>query len=130
VCSLLVESDPPGQALVAVHDWTFLLGPGLIPAINALFVGYALYRTGLVHRAIPLAGLIGAPVLVASAAAIMFGVFDQVSVWAAMTALPIAAWELSLGLWLTFKGFRPEALARLDAQVDLVEAVGDVERLG
>jgi hypothetical protein len=84
-----------------------------------------------VPRAIPLAGLIGAPVLVASAAAIMFGVFDQVSVWAAIPALPIAAWELSLGLWLTFKGFRPEAVARLDAQVDLVDiglAVGSMRR--
>lgn len=25
--------------LVAVHDWAFLLGPGLIPAINALLLG-------------------------------------------------------------------------------------------
>lgn len=104
-----------GRALVAVHDWTFLLGPGLIPAINALCLGYVLYRTGLVPRAIPLVGLIGAPLLVASAAAIIFGVFDQVSAWAAIGALPIALWELSLGLWLTFKGFRPEALARIDA---------------
>ncbi len=104
-----------GRALVAVHDWTFLLGPGLIPAINALCLGYVLYRMGLVPRAIPLTGLIGVPLLVATATAIMFGVFDQVSAWAAIGALPIALWELSLGLWLTFKGFRPEAVARLDA---------------
>lgn len=65
-------------------------------------------------RAIPLTGLIGAPLLVAAAAAIMFGAFDQVSAWAVIGALPIALWELSLGLWLTFKGFRPEAVARLD----------------
>ena len=109
-----------GRALVAAHDWTFLLGPGLIPAINALFLGYVLYRTGLVPRAIPLVGLIGAPLLVASAAAITFGVFDQVSAWSAMSALPIALWELSLALWLTFKGFRPEAVARLD---DLAQQV-------
>ena len=33
-------SAPSAQALVAIHDWSFLLGPGLIPAINALFLGH------------------------------------------------------------------------------------------
>ena len=28
-----------GKALVAVRDWTFLLGPGLMPALNALLLG-------------------------------------------------------------------------------------------
>ncbi|MEV4178330.1 DUF4386 family protein [Nonomuraea sp. NPDC049709] len=32
-----------GNALVAIHNWTFLLGPGLIPAVNALLLGYLLY---------------------------------------------------------------------------------------
>ena len=27
------------EALVAMPQWTFLLGPGLIPGINALFLG-------------------------------------------------------------------------------------------
>ena len=28
-------------------------------------------------------------------------------------ALPIAAWELSVGIWMTAKGFRREAVERL-----------------
>lgn len=35
----------------------------------------------------------------------MFGVNDQVSVLSAVATLPIFLWELSLGLYLTFKGF-------------------------
>jgi hypothetical protein len=56
-----------GRALVAVRDWTFLLGPSLMPGINALLLGWLLYRSGLVPRVIPVLGLIGAPLLIASA---------------------------------------------------------------
>jgi Domain of unknown function (DUF4386) len=45
-----------GRALVAVHDWTFPLGPGLMPGINAVLLGYLMYRSGLVPRLIPRAG--------------------------------------------------------------------------
>ncbi|MCA1783877.1 MAG: DUF4386 domain-containing protein [Dermatophilaceae bacterium] len=102
-----------GAALVAIHDGAFLLGQGLIPAINALLLGWVLYRTALVPRIIPAMGLAGAPLLVASATAIMFGLWDQVSVFAAIAVLPIALWELSLGIWLVTKGFRPQAIVEL-----------------
>jgi hypothetical protein len=98
---------------VAIHDWSFLLGQGLIPAINALLLGWVLYRTALVPRIIPTLGLVGAPLLVASATAISFGLWDQVSVPAAIAVLPIALWELSLGIWLVVKGFRPQAIVEL-----------------
>ncbi|HEX2048774.1 MAG TPA: DUF4386 domain-containing protein [Acidimicrobiales bacterium] len=68
-----------GQSLVAVHDWTFLLGPGIIPGVNALCLGYILYRSRLVPRILPTIGLVGAPILFASATATLFGVYDQVS---------------------------------------------------
>lgn len=98
-----------GMSLIAMHDWTFLLGPGLIPAINALLLGTMMYRTGMVPRVIPVIGLIGAPILLASATATMFGLYGQVSAAAGLAALPVAVWELSLGLWMTIKGFRPAA---------------------
>ena len=93
------------RGLVAVHDWTFLVGPGLMPAVNALCLATVLYRTRLVPRIIPLLGLIGAPLLAASSIATLFGVWDQVSPAAALMGLPIAAWEFSLGVWLVVKGF-------------------------
>jgi hypothetical protein len=99
-----------GRSLVAVRDWTFLLGPGLAPAINALLLGTLMYQSRLVPRAIPLMGLIGAPLLLASFLATMFGRTDQVSAWSLLATLPVAAWEFSLGVWLVAKGFKPSPI--------------------
>jgi hypothetical protein len=99
-----------GQSLVAVRDWTFLLGPGLMPGINALLLGYLLYRSGLVPRLIPVVGLVGAPLLIASTMATLFGLHEQVAVTAMVAVLPIFVWELSLGVWLVTKGFRPSPI--------------------
>jgi hypothetical protein len=106
-----------GQSLVALHDWTFLLGPGLIPGVNALLLGYVMYRSRLVPRIIPVVGLIGAPILIGSAVAIMFGAFDQLSTAGALSALLIATWEFSLGVWMTVKGFRPSSYTTTAAPV-------------
>lgn len=48
-----------GAALVAFRDWTFVFGPGLMPGINALLLGYVLYRSRMLPRIIPALGLIG-----------------------------------------------------------------------
>lgn len=104
-----------GHALVEMRQWTFLVGPGTIPGINALFLGYAMYKSGLVPRIIPTVGLVGAPLILASATGTIFGLWGQTSATAFFLALPIATWELSLGIWLTVKGFRPAAVAALDA---------------
>lgn len=98
-------------ALVAVHDWSFLLGPGVMPAINALCLAPILYRARLVPRALPVIGLVGAVSLLASSTATLFGVYGQVSSAATLTAIPIAAWEFSIGVYFTVKGFRRPPLA-------------------
>lgn len=102
-----------GRSLVALHDWTFLFGPSVMPAINALLIGTVMYRTRLIPRLIPTLGLIGAPMLLASALATMFGAWAQVSSISFLATLPIAAWEFSFGVWMAFKGFRPSAVAQL-----------------
>lgn len=101
------------RSLTAAYDWTFLLSQSLSPAFNALFLGWVLYRSGLVPRILPTIGLLGAPLLVASDIAIFFGAYDRVAPVAVVAALPIAAWEFALGIYLTVKGFRPTALAAL-----------------
>jgi hypothetical protein len=97
-------------ALVAARNWTFLLGPSLMPAFNALLLGSLLFWSGLVPRIIPLVGLIGAPLLLAADLARYFGVVDSVSVVVGLATLPIFLWELAVGLWLAIKGFRPSPL--------------------
>jgi hypothetical protein len=104
-------TDAPGltvaaSSLLALHNWSFLLGPGVMPAINALCLATVLYRSRLVPRLIPAIGFIGGPLLLASTLATLFGAYAQVSSAAMLTAIPIATWEFSLGVWLTFKGFR------------------------
>jgi hypothetical protein len=106
------------NALVDVRNWTFLFGPGLMPVFNAVLFGTLLYRSRLVPRIIPTVGLIGAPLLFAAFIAVLFGGIEQVSSTAFFLTIPVAAWELSVGLWMTFKGFRPEAVAALAEQRD------------
>jgi hypothetical protein len=96
-----------GRALVAVRDWTFLFGPGLMPAFNALLLGSLLYRSRLVPTIIPTIGLIGAPLLLAADIATLFGYIEQVSALSGIATLPVAAWELSVGTWMVAKGFKP-----------------------
>ena len=80
-----------------------------MPVINALLLGTLLYRSGLVPRALPTLGLIGAPILLTAVLLRLFGVIDTVSPVSALATLPIAVWEFSLGLYLTFKGFKASA---------------------
>lgn len=100
-----------GAALVAIHDWTFLIGPGLMAPLNALLIGSVMYRSRLLPRWIPTLGLIGAPLLLTSCAATLFGAWEQISAPAMVLVLPIAIWEFSFGVYMTVKGFRsvPEA---------------------
>jgi uncharacterized protein DUF4386 len=112
-----------GTALVAVRDWTFLLGPGVMATVNALLLGSLMYRSGLVPRVIPLLGLVGAPLLLASKVATMFGVNDDATLWSAVAVAPIFCWELSLGLWMFIKGFRPCPLTAADRPAGAPPAV-------
>ncbi len=114
-------SGAPAAALVtiaashvAVYKWAFLLGQSLMPAINALLLGSLLYRSRLVPRIIPLIGLIAAPFLLCTVIATLFGGFKLGS--PELAAVPVAAWELSLGVWLVVKGFRSSPItAAIDA---------------
>jgi hypothetical protein len=102
-----------GHTLAAVYDNAFLLSQSLAPAINALCLGYVMYRSGLVPRILPTLGLIGAPLLLAADVAIFFGLIDRGAAIVAFAAAPVAIWEFSLGIYLVFRGFRPAAVAAL-----------------
>ncbi|SDY82536.1 protein of unknown function [Geodermatophilus africanus] len=100
-------------SLVAVRDFTFHLGPGFLAAVNALLLGSLMYRSGLVPRVIPVMGLIGAPLLLAAKIATVYGVNDDSTMWSVIALAPIFFWELSLGIYLIVRGFRPSAVAAL-----------------
>ena len=115
-----------GASHVAVYNATFLLGQSFMPAINAVLLGTLLYQSRLVPRALPVLGLIGAPLLIAAVFATYFGGIEQSSSWAALLALPIAAWEFSLGVWLVVKGFRPCPITTGTTATDSAPAYHDI----
>ncbi len=94
------------RGLIALHDWTFTLGQGTLPAVNDLLLGILLYKSGLVPRALALIGLVGSPIVVASVIAKYFGLYDELSAWSLLGALPVAVFEFSLGVYLIVKGFK------------------------
>ncbi|MFI6444166.1 DUF4386 domain-containing protein [Kitasatospora sp. NPDC050543] len=94
------------RSLVALHDWTFLLGPNIALGLNTVLLAYLMYRSRLVPRFIAVLGLVGGPLICASAVAVMFGLYRQVSVPGSAAALPVFAWEVSLAVWLLAKGFK------------------------
>ncbi len=96
-----------GQALVAVHDWTFLIGPGFCVGLgNGLILGYLMYRSGLVPRWMAMLGLVGGPLIFASSVAVLFGAYEQADAVALPFAIPEIIWEGSLGIYLAAWGFR------------------------
>lgn len=97
-----------GRALVQLHNWTLVLGPGLVCGTNTVLMAYLMYRSGLVPRVIPVLGLLGGPLVFAINVAQMFGIY--IPAWAAIAVVPIFAWELSLALWLIGKGFNLSAM--------------------
>ena len=96
-----------GKALHAIHDWTFLLGPGFADGIGTgLILGYLMYKSGLVSSRMALFGVVGGPLLAASGIAVLMGVIPRGSAVQGILTIPEIVWELFLGLWLTFKGFK------------------------
>jgi hypothetical protein len=107
---------PIGKTLVAMHDWTFLLGPGFVVGIgNGLILGYLMYRSGLVPRGLAVLGMVGGALILASGIAVLLGAFDKGSAPQAIATIPEFIWELSLGIYLMAKGFKPSPLIAMDA---------------
>ncbi|CAH0263754.1 MULTISPECIES: DUF4386 domain-containing protein [Peribacillus] len=104
-----------GIVLKAIHDWTFMLGPLFMLGINTMMYSYIFYKTKLVPRFIPILGMTGATLVFICALLVMFGVIQQISVWGAILALPVAANEMILAVWLIVKGFNESALASMSA---------------
>jgi hypothetical protein len=96
-----------GDSLVKTYDWAFQWGPGLVAGIgNGLMLGYLMYRSALVPRRMALLGLIGGTLLILSFVLKLCDVYEDGSAAASLLTLPEATWELSLGIYCAWKGFR------------------------
>lgn len=100
-----------GHALVALQEWTFLLGPGFVVGVgNGLILGYLMYRSRLVPRGMAVLGLVGGPLICVSGAAVLLGVIEAGSAWQLIATIPEFFWELSLGVYLIVRGFKPSPI--------------------
>jgi hypothetical protein len=113
--------------LAAIKDWTFLLGPGWVVGWgNGLILGYLMYRSGLVPRRAAWLGLVAGPLIIVSGTAVMFTGNQPSSALRSLqgiATIPEFLWELFLGLYCTFKGFRPSApILQADARGDAAVA--------
>ena len=63
-----------GTLLIAVKDWTFILGPHLLLGVNTLLYSYLLYTSQLVPRPLAILGMTGAILVMIAAPLEIFGV--------------------------------------------------------
>ncbi|SOC53241.1 protein of unknown function [Blastococcus aggregatus] len=108
------------RTLIALHDWTFLLGPGLVIGVNSMLLAWLMLRSRLVPAWIARLGLgggaLGGALVLASSTAVLFGFYAQTSAVALVAAIPVAAWELCLAVRLIVSGFAPSLPERRPGQ--------------
>jgi hypothetical protein len=110
------ESLAVSQALANLYDRIFLVSQSLLPAINDLLLGFLLYQSRLVPRALSMIGIVGGPILIIGFLAVVFGVIERGTPLAGLSAIGVFLFELSLGIWLVLKGFNNKAVTALEAR--------------
>ncbi|MCA9327996.1 DUF4386 domain-containing protein [Candidatus Saccharibacteria bacterium] len=101
------------QTLAMLYDKIFLVSQSFLPAVNDLLLGFLLYKSGLVPKALAMLGMVGALPLAIGFVAVLFGATEQGGSTAGLAAILVALFEFSLGLWLVVKGFNRDAVAKL-----------------
>ena len=106
-------SQPVEQLGAEQHAQQFRVEPlRLGPAEQLLGQQQLLVRPAqlVASRVLPVVGFIGAALLLASDAAVLFGAWERISAPSGLLAIPIALWEFSLGVYLIVKGFKPSPI--------------------
>lgn len=106
-----------GELLVAMHNWTFVLGPGFVVGIgNGLLLGYMMYSSGLVPKGLAVFGLVGGPAICLTGAAVVLGIVEKGGVAQVVATVPEFIWEAGLGIYLTVKGFKSTSAAASESR--------------
>ena len=94
-----------GHALIAIHDWTFVLGPHFLLGVNTLIYSALFLRSGLVPRPLAVLGITGAVLILFVGAIELLGAITPYSTTTMVLALPIAVYEMVLAGRLMVHGF-------------------------
>ena len=101
------------KSLVAVRNWTFVLGPGFFAGFgNGLILGYLMYRSGLMPRGLAIVGLIGGTLICITGLGVALDVFNKGGTAQVIATVPEFIWELSLGIYPIVKGFRASPILK------------------
>jgi hypothetical protein len=93
-----------GTLLLAVREWSFIIGPGLAFALSALILNYVLYQSNLIPRWLSGWGLIGAILCFPGY------MFQFLGTDLDILFLAIALQEMAFAVWLIVKGFNPSVI--------------------
>lgn len=107
-----IESMTIGQTLVTLYDRTFIIGQSLLPAFNDLLLGYLFFKSRLIPRWLSVIGMIGAFPLIGADLALQFGLIGREDAIGGIAAIPVAFFEFSVGVYLTFWGFKPSNITQ------------------
>jgi hypothetical protein len=100
-----------GQGLEAVYEWSFRMGPGFFVGVgNGLILGWLMYKSELVPRGLSIFGLIGGPLIIIAGVLVLFDVIEGGGSVQGLMSIPEAFWELSLGIYLVVKGYKPSPI--------------------
>jgi hypothetical protein len=99
------EVSLAGVVLLALHDWSSLVGTILFAGLGSVVLNSVLYRSLLVPRWLSLWGVLGAALLVLYGGLGIFGLDVGLSSPSTLLAMPIALQEMVLAVWLIAKGF-------------------------
>lgn len=112
------------KLLVALHNWTFLLGPNFALGPSTFMTGFLLLKGNLVPKAIGVLGLIGGTMIFVSSFLVMFGLYGQQSALGAVAAIPVFLYEMSLAVWLIAKGFSPVGVLSMAKADQVLRSIG------
>ena len=99
-----------GAALLALHDWSVLIGTLIFFGLGSLTLNYVLYQSGLVPRWLSLWGIVGAVLGFSYGLLGIFGVDTGLGSPFMLLAMPIALQEMVFAVWLIAKGFNRPAV--------------------
>jgi len=97
--------QPVGTSLLALQDWSFVIGTMIFLGLGGLLLNYALYQSKLVPRWLSVWGIIGAALV------LLYGLVGLFGPDPSFLAMPIFAQEMVFAAWLIVKGFDTSAIA-------------------
>lgn len=102
---------PVVESFNALHTAAFLVGQGLVISVNTVILGWLLLGARVVPRVLAVLGIVGGTLVLVGNLAQLFGLIPQGGTIAALSAVPIFAFEIWFAIYLIAVGLQPRKAA-------------------